>query len=85
MTKTSALQSIMDEHIHVPGAPQFVATRGFVYQWMVDRLGFDPSDRGFGSVDYAVFAAPKTAEPLTDAAFRDSFLNQIEGFLGTEE
>ncbi len=70
------LARIMAEPIAMPGFPQLIVTRGFVYQFL-KSAGWNPSERGFGSMDYAVFGPKIAREPLTDATERDHYLSQI--------
>ena len=76
MAKRSAaqrfFQELMDEHVIMPGCPQLVVTRGFVYSFLTDKLGYDKSERGFGSVDYLTFRREAVNAPLSD-------LTQYEG------
>jgi hypothetical protein len=66
MAKTNkSFQSLMDEHVHLPGVGGVVVTRGFAYSWMKET-GCDPSARGFGSMDYAIFGQKALNNPLTD-------------------
>ena len=69
-------QELMDEHIHLTGVPQLVVTRGYNYSWLL-KCGYDPSERGFGSIDYAVFAQKPTTEPLTDLVPLTVFLSGV--------
>ncbi len=71
--KPSFFQQIMDEHVHMPGFPQLIVRRGYVHSYY-KRLGWDESERGYGSLDYTVFASPKTSEPLTEADFVEDCL-----------
>jgi hypothetical protein len=71
------LNEFMSEHIHVPGVPQLVVTRGFLYRYL-RGLGWSDSERGIGSLDWTVLAARKTDEPLTDPEIRDEFLAEPE-------
>jgi hypothetical protein len=65
--KPTFMDELMNEHIPLPGCPQIIVTRGWAYQWLKDRLGYDPSARGFASIDYLVFGRRKSvALPLTD-------------------
>lgn len=67
MSKTHPIiQAVMDEHIQLPGCPQLIVTRGWAYRWLRDELGYDPTARGFASLDYMVFGRKETKEPLTD-------------------
>jgi hypothetical protein len=74
--RTNIMDSLMAESIHMPGFPQIVVTRHFCYQWLTD-CGWSQSERGFGSLDYLVFAAASTELPLTDEAERDYWLGQV--------
>lgn len=72
----NTLTRIMAEPIAMPGFPQLIVTRGFLYQFL-KSAGWNPSERGFGSLDYITFAADATAEPLTDEATRDHYLSGV--------
>lgn len=77
MAQTKRAASIlMNESIPMPGFPQIIVTRGFLYQWL-KACGWPPCERGFGSMDYLVFGARVTAEPLTDETDRDYWLGQV--------
>ena len=74
-------QKLMDEHIEFPGFPQLIATRGFAYSWL-SGCGWDKSERGYASLDYAVFSKKAVDIPLVDAEWRDRMLAQVrEGYL----
>jgi hypothetical protein len=60
------IQAVMDEHVALPGCPEIVVTRGWAYRWLTTTLGFDPKERGFGSVDYMVFGRREVDAPLSD-------------------
>jgi hypothetical protein len=66
----------MAEPIRFPGFPQILVTRGFAYQFL-ESCGWDRSERGFGSLDYTVFAARPVSEPVTDEAERDFWLDRV--------
>ena len=77
----SLLTKIMAESIHMPGFPDIIVTRGFCYQWLTE-CGWSQSERGFGSLDYLVFAAPVAQFPLTRERQRDRLLKQVRpGYL----
>lgn len=77
MSKPNAhFQAIMDQVIEFPGFPQVLTTRGFAYSWLSER-GWDQSERGYGSLDYAVFAKDAIKAPATPAAERDHWLGQV--------
>jgi hypothetical protein len=76
MKKPTIMDNLMAESIHMPGFPQIIVTRGFCYQWLT-ACGWSQCERGFGSLDYLVFAAPIAGYPLTDEATRDSLLAQV--------
>lgn len=74
-TKKPIIQRIMDEHIELPGFPQIVVRRGWAYQFF-KSLGWSESDRGFGSLDYSIFAKAVTSRELTPDADREAWLNE---------
>lgn len=64
MKNTSAVQRLMDEPIGMPGFYGLTVTREFAFNFL-KACGHDVNERGFGSLDYLVFAAPLSNEPLT--------------------
>lgn len=66
----------MAEHVEMCGFPQIIVTRGFMYQWL-KGCGWNPSERGYGSLDYICFAKKAVDVPLTDEATRDSLLASV--------
>lgn len=64
---------IMAEHVEMPGFPQIIVTRHFIYQWL-KSLGWNPSERGFSSLDYTTFGRASVQDELTDEATRDHYL-----------
>jgi hypothetical protein len=68
------LDEVMAEHVHMPGFPQLIVTRGFVYEYLKSH-GWDESERGIGSLDHLVFMPRGVNDPLTDPAERDHYLN----------
>lgn len=73
----SLLSKIMAEHVEMPGFPQLIVTRGFIYQWL-KSLGWNESERGFSSLDYAVFARKAVDHELTEDATRDHYLTPLK-------
>ena len=71
------LKKIVNERVRMPGSPQIVVTRGFLYTWL-KSMGWSPRERGFGSLDYAVFGRPAVLDPLTVESERDRLLGQVE-------
>lgn len=65
-TRPTFMDQLMAEPIRLPGCPQIIVTRGFVYTFFRDELGYDTSARGFASLDYLVFRHAPVSEPLTD-------------------
>ena len=59
----SATTRPMAEPVAVPGFPSVIVTREFLYGWLAS-LGWNKSDRGFGSMDYLVFGRPASTHPL---------------------
>lgn len=70
------INRMMAESIQMPGFPQIVVTRDFLYQFLRE-CGWSPRDRGFGSLDYTVFYPSAVPERLTDEAERDRLLGQV--------
>lgn len=77
MAKPSILDRIMDEHICLPGFPQIIVTRGWLYQFLKSR-GWCPCERGFTSLDYAVFGPRRCEAEATDEATRDYWIARVE-------
>jgi hypothetical protein len=73
----SLLTRIMAEHVEMPGFPQLIVTRGFIYQWL-KSLGWDESERGFSSLDYTVFGRASVQAELTDEETRDHYLIPLQ-------
>jgi hypothetical protein len=69
---------IMNENILFPGTTFLVTSRGFAYSWLKAQ-GWSESERGFGSLDYTIFSKKPVDAPLSDEAFRDEFLNKVQG------
>lgn len=67
---------LMAEAVHMPGFLDIIVTRGFCYQWL-KACGWSECERGFGSLDYTVFARPVAEYELTDEAMRDDLLEQV--------
>lgn len=74
--KQKPMDAIMAEPIHTPGFPQIIVTRGFAYEWF-KSLNWPESERGFGSLDYMIFAAPVAKLELTEADARDYWLAKV--------
>lgn len=81
-TKNLGIASrLMAEHVRVPGFPQIVVTREFLYSFL-RGCGWNPRKRGFGSIDYMTFGRAAVAEELTNDATRDHLLAQVrDGYL----
>lgn len=75
-SRTKFMDELMDEHIRMVGVPGIIVTRDWMYQWLKER-GWNPSERGFASLDYVTFRQKPLDEPLTDPEHRDFLLNQI--------
>lgn len=71
-----ATAAFLSEPIALLGFPQIIATRAFVYEWLKAR-GWNPSERGFASLDYAAFGREAVNAPLTPEAERDALLAQV--------
>jgi len=72
----NCVRDLMAQPIRFPGFPQIIVTRGFAYSWFKAH-GWPTGERGFGSLDYMVFAAREVAEPLCDAGERDYWLSCV--------
>lgn len=66
-----------NEHIRMPGFPAVIVTRGYLYEFLRDA-GYNPKERGIGSVDYMVGAARQTDAALTDETERDNLLRVMK-------
>lgn len=60
----------------MPGAPWLIVERGWLYEWCRTR-GYDPSARGFASMDWLIMSRPAMREPLAPQGFRDYIAAQI--------
>lgn len=73
------LSRIMEEPVRMPGYPQLVVKRGWLYQYLL-ACGWDASAKGFDSLEYIVFGRDVATEKrqealtLTDEAERDRCL-----------
>ena len=74
--KPNLISLMMAEHVEMPGFPQIIVTRDFVYQFL-RGCGWNPSERGFGSVDFLTFRRAAVAEALTDEKVRDRLLAKV--------
>ena len=73
------MDEVMAEHILMPGwLGGFIVTRDFAYQWLKAQ-GWNPSDRGYGSLDHTVFIKPAVDDELTPIDERDRICSQIAG------
>jgi hypothetical protein len=77
VTRVKFFDKVMSEAICFPGFPQIIVTRGYVYSYLT-KLGWDQSERGYGSLDYTVFASPVVAATLTAPEIREHYLNLPE-------
>ena len=83
--KPKIMDLMMAEHVEMVGFPQIIVTRDFMYQWL-RACGWNPSERGFASLDYTVFARKVVDLPLTLDAERDRWLGQVrDGYLRGEK
>lgn len=71
--KQSLLDKLMAESVEMPGFPQIIVTRGWLYQFM-RSYGWPESERGFGSLDYTVFSRNAVAHETTEPELRDKWL-----------
>jgi hypothetical protein len=76
MNKCSPLSPIMNEAVCVPGFPQLIVTREFLYGWLAG-LGWSKGERGFGSLDYLAFGREASLKPLAPDAERDAALSEL--------
>jgi hypothetical protein len=74
--KPKIMDLMMAEPIEMPGFPQIIVSRHFAYHWL-KACGWDVSERGYGSLDYTIFAKQAVDYPLTDEAERDRWLGQV--------
>ena len=68
------MDEIMAEPIRMPGFPQIIVTRGWLWIWLVDKLGCNPRERGIGSVEWTIFSRPPVEAELTPDAERDALV-----------
>lgn len=68
---------VMAEPIRLVGFPSLIVTRAFAYGFL-QTVGYDKRERGFGSLDYAVFGKPPVDLPLIDEATRDFFCAEYQ-------
>ncbi len=73
MRRQNALDEIMSEPIKMPGFPQIIVTRGWLWKWLIG-MGCNPRERGYGSVEWAVMDKPPVDAALTPETERDYFL-----------
>jgi hypothetical protein len=57
--------TLMGEHIHLPGAPELIVTRAWAYAFW-QRCGRPVANGGYDSADYLTFSGTTTDAPLTD-------------------
>lgn len=78
---------LMNEAVRVPGFPQIIVTRHFLYHWLKaqgwneGRPNSTQNNYCFQSLDYAVFGRPTVDAPLTDEAERDRLLGMMSADL----
>lgn len=84
MDAIATIQRVVNEHVPMPGMPTIIVTRWFCYQWLKLVAGWNPCERGFGSIDYAAFGRPATTLPLTEDTERDKLLALLAGALERE-
>lgn len=85
MRRATLIDDYFNEHIVMPGFPQIIVTRGWLWGWL-KSCGWNPRERGVGSMDYIVGAARATKEETTANEERDRLLNQVRaGFLRNHE
>lgn len=82
--RRNIMDEIMAEPMRLPGCPQLVVTRDFAYQWL-KSMGYDPSGKGFGSLDWLVFLKAPVDEALTDIETRDTICKKLEPFYRSDE
>jgi|SRR5579863_1410046 len=67
--KLRLVDSLMQEHVKLPGFPQLIVTRGFALEWLQKELGNDEQ------ATYAAMQAREVTLPLTDTETRDKWLH----------
>jgi len=82
--KLNIVDLMMAEHVEMVGFPQIIVTRDFMYQWL-RGCGWNPCERGFGSLDYICFGRKAVNFALTPESERDRWLGQVrDGYLRGE-
>ena len=59
------MSELFAEHIPMPGCPQMIVTRAFLYNFLCD-CGWDPTAQGIGSLEWTVMHHAPVADLLTD-------------------
>lgn len=82
--RKNIMDDILAEPIRLIGCPNIIVTRWFAYQFL-KGCGWNPSERGFASLDWIVFGPAPVDLPLTDAEWRDAALASIREHYIREE
>ena len=77
--RSKFMDELMAEPIRLPGCPDVIVTRSVAYHFLLN-LGFDPHDKGFGSIDYMVFGRPAVDLPLSDMSWVQPFMDRSVEF-----
>jgi hypothetical protein len=67
--KPRLVDTLMQEHVKLPGFPQLIVTRGFALQYLVKELGDGEAAK------YSAMQAREVVLPLTDTKTRDHWLH----------
>lgn len=68
--------SYLSEPVALPGMPDLIVTRAYVYQWAIDR-GY-PAAGGFNSADYLAFGRPTSRYALDATDYRDACVAMMD-------
>lgn len=82
--RVNIMDLVMAEHVEMPGFPQIIVTRDWLYQWL-KGCGWNPCDRGYSSLDYIVFGRKSVDLSLYTDERRDFYLNAIRDQYTREE
>lgn len=70
------VQEMMNETVEMPGFPQILVNRGWLYQFL-KGCGWNESERGYASLDYTVFNRNAVNSSITLEEVRDQLLAPI--------
>lgn len=84
MRRITLMDQYFNESVIMPGFPQLIVTRGWLWKWL-KSCGWNPRERGIGTMDYIVGVARKVDKELTPDDERDELMGQVRaGFLRSE-